>query len=224
MFNKPAVLVAYTFVVIIISALITTGYFHVFVLGNTSGPQQQAITLVSEQQQAASPIKENNAIIEVFSYGCHYCAINERNVAGLEAQMPVGSKFIRIHLANPQFSGLASYAQIFATLSVMGVEPLHRESLYKAVLKDNVDLADEKALDAWLQQNAVDKQAYQRASGSDEAKALLNYMMEISRHYQIKATPTFIVNKKWLALQDGDFDKFSAQLMSLLEQDKPLEN
>ncbi len=48
-------------------------------------------------------------------------------------------------------------------------------------------------------------------------------MTKVSGHYKIKATPTFIVNKKWMAVQDRDFPEFADHLLSLLQHDKPLE-
>jgi thiol:disulfide interchange protein DsbA len=226
MFKKPLPLIAWTLFIILISSLITTAYFHVFVLGNnakSNGIEEEAIRFVTAEQIEKSPIKEENSIVEIFSYGCHFCAANENNISELESRLPADSKLIRIHLSNGQNTGLASYAPIFATLSVMGIEQKYRESAYKAVIKNNINLSEQKQLKKWLQQNYIDVQDYEKASQSKETKELLTYMTDISRYYNIKATPIFIVNKKWLAMQDRDFSEFSNQLLSLLNNDKPLE-
>jgi thiol:disulfide interchange protein DsbA len=226
MFKKPLPLIAWTLFIIVISALITTAYFHTFVLGENAGPtgvEEEAIRLVTAEQIEKSPIKEVQSIVEIFSYGCHFCAENENNISALESRLPTDSKLIRIHLSNGQNTGLASYAPVFATLSVMGIEQKYRESAYKAVIKNNINLSDQEQLKKWLQQNYIDVQEYENASKSQESKDLLAYMTEISRYYNIKATPVFIVNKKWLAMQDREFSEFSNQLLSLLNNDKPLE-
>lgn len=226
MFKKPLPLIAWTLFIIVISSLITTAYFHVFVLNNNAKPaevEEQAIRFVTAEQAEKSPIKEGNSIVEIFSYGCHFCAANENNISELESRLPANSKLIRIHLSNGQNTGLASYAPVFATLSVMGIEQKYRESAYKAVIKSNINLSDQEQLKKWLQQNYIDVQEYEKASQSKESKELLTYMTDISRYYNIKATPVFIVNKKWLAMQDRDFAEFSNQLLSLLNNDKPLE-
>jgi len=226
MFKKPLPLIAWTLFIILISSLITTAYFHVFVLGNnakSNGIEEEAIRFVTAEQIEKSPIKEENSIVEIFSYGCHFCAANENNISELESRLPADSKLIRIHLSNGQNTGLASYAPIFATLSVMGIEQKYRESAYKAVIKSNINLSEQKQLKKWLQQNYIDVKDYEKASQSKETKELLTYMTDISRYYNIKATPIFIVNKKWLAMQDRDFSEFSNQLLSLLNNDKPLE-
>ncbi|TQI82000.1 thiol:disulfide interchange protein DsbA [Serratia fonticola] len=221
MFKKPLLLIAYTLVVILISSLITTAYFHYFVLNQNS--DQQSLTAIGDSDVKNSPIKDDNAIVEIFSYGCHYCALNEENIAKLEARMPAGSKLIRLHINNEQMNGLASFSSLFATLTVMGIEPQHRESAYKAIIKDKIDLSNPKNRDNWLNENGIDLDAYAKASQTPQVQELLGYMTEVSKYYKISATPTFIVNKKWLALQDRDFPAFADQLLSLLQHDKPLE-
>lgn len=90
MFKRPLLLLIYTLAIIVISSLITTAYFHYFVLNQ--GIEQQALVAVSDDEIKNSPINESNTIVEIFSYGCHYCAINEENIAKLEARMPAGTK------------------------------------------------------------------------------------------------------------------------------------
>lgn len=117
---------------------------------------------------------------------------------------------------------MAAFAPLFATLTIMGIEAQHRPAAYRAIIKENLNLADDKQLSAWLTANGIDEAAYQQARGSERVKELLAYMTAVSRYYQINATPSFIVNRKWLALQDREFSAFSRQLLSLLQHDKPL--
>lgn len=223
MFKKPFFLFAYTLLVIIISSLITTAYFHYFVLNQNSGPEQQALTMLGEDDIKNSPINTDNSIIEIFSYGCHYCALNDEDVSKMEARMPAGAQFVRVHIANLNNDGLASFAPLFATLTVMGIEPLHRASAYDAIIKQKIDLSNPGIRDQWLTKNGIDIVAYNKASQTPQVTELLNYMTKVSGYYKIKATPTFIVNKKWLALQDREFPEFADHLLSLLQHDKPLE-
>ncbi|OVZ92615.1 thiol:disulfide interchange protein [Yersinia frederiksenii] len=206
--------------VILISSLITTAYFHYFVLNQDT---QETLFSVSSSDVENSPIKDDKSIIEIFSYGCHYCAINEENVAQLESRMPEGTRFIRLHISSDKTSGLGRFAPMFATLSVMGIESQHRASAYKAVLEDNIDFSDNSKLEAWLKANGIDVAKYQQVRQSAEVKELIAYMTAVTAHYKVDATPTFIVGKKWIALQDREFPAFSDHLLSLLEHDKALE-
>ncbi|WP_025120511.1 MULTISPECIES: DsbA family protein [unclassified Serratia (in: enterobacteria)] len=223
MFKKPFYLFAYTLLVIIISSLITTAYFHYFILNQNSAPEQQALTMLGEDDIKISPINTDNTIIEIFSYGCHYCALNDEDVSKMEARMPAGTQFVRLHIANLNNDGLASFAPLFATLTVMGIESQHRASAYDAIIKQRIDLTNPGIRDQWLTKNGIDIEAYNKASQTPQVAELLNYMTKVSGYYKIKATPTFIVNKKWLALQDREFPEFADHLLSLLQHDKPLE-
>lgn len=56
----------------------------------------------------ASPLQDSQSIIEVMSYGCHYCAISEKEIKPLDEPLPAGVKVTRIHLNNVDNSGLAT--------------------------------------------------------------------------------------------------------------------
>ncbi|RDK91076.1 DsbA family protein [Enterobacillus tribolii] len=225
MFKKSLVILLYTIVVAVISAVITTTYIsNNFVLGSKAEniePHQDLIQ-VSQSKVDESPIKEANTIIEFFSYGCHYCALNEPHINDLSARMPQGTKIVYLHL-NRSSSGLSRYSGIFATLSVMGIEKQYRDKAYDAVIKDKLDISDATTRELWLKKIGIDVDAYNKASESQEAKDLLKYMADVSAYYDIKATPSFIVNKKWVALQDRKYPAFADQLLSLLQHDKSLE-
>lgn len=217
-------ILAYTVFVAVVSALITTAWFHYFVLNqNSSEEEQQALTFLSADKLSKSPVKDGQDIIEIFSYGCHFCALNENNVEALEKRMPAGKKLVRLHFSLDNQGGLARFAPVFATLQVMGIEEAHRESAYDAVLKNKIDLGDAVKRTAWLQENKINVDEYNKVSQTPEVKELLDYMTKVTQYYDINATPIFIVNKKWVAIQDREFPAFSDNLLSLLEHDKALE-
>ncbi|WP_432413423.1 DsbA family protein [Pantoea allii] len=218
--KRISYVLAYTVFVAVISAVITTAWFHIFVLNQTSSAEQQVLTSLSTDKLDKSPIADGDDIIEIFSYGCHYCEINEKNVDELEKRMPAGKKLVRLHLSLDSQAGLARYAPVFATLEVMGIEEAHRQSAYDAVMKDKIDLSDATQRDAWLEKNKINVAEYHKVSQSDDVKARLDYMTRVSQYYDINATPTFIVAKKWMAIQDRDFPAFSDKLLSILETGK----
>lgn len=225
MFKKSLVILIYTVLVAVISAVITTTYITSnYAVSNKSENTEphQDLVQVSQSKIDASPIKETNTIVEFFSYGCHYCALHEKSIADLSARMPEGTKIVHLHLSRPG-SGLSRYSGVFATLTVMGIEEQYRGQAYDAVMKDKLDISDAAIREAWLTKVGIDVAAYNKASESQEVKDLQKYMADVSAYYDIRATPTFIVNKKWIALQDRKFPAFADNLLSLLQNDKPLE-
>ena len=213
-------LFAYTVFVAVVSALITTAWFHTFVFNQKGDVEQQALVSLAAEKVTNSPIVGGEDIIEIFSYGCHYCEVNEENVDALEKRMPAGKKLVRIHFNLDGQGGLARYAPVFATLQVMGIEEAHRKSAYDAVIKHKIDLGDAVQREAWLEENKISIAQYNKVSQSVKVKELLEYMTQVTRHYNINATPAFIVAKKWVAFQDSEFPVFSDKLISLLETDR----
>ncbi|MGA9616802.1 MAG: DsbA family protein [Serratia proteamaculans] len=220
MYKRYLLFFGYTVFIIFTSSFITSAYFHHYVINQA---EPESLIFVSADKVKNSPIKDDDAIIEVFSYACHYCEVSEDQVAELEKHLPVGARLIRLHINADEKYPMTASAPLFATLTIMGIEAQHRSAAYQAVIKDNLDLTDEKHLSGWLKANGIDEAEYAQARGSEPAKQLLDYMTAVSRYYPISATPSFIVNKKWLAVQDREFPAFSEQLLSLMQHDKPLE-
>lgn len=213
--------VVYTVFIAAISAGITTAWFHIFILNQVSNEnEQQVLTSLSPEKVKQSPVSDGDDIIEIFSYGCHYCAVNEQHVLDLEKKLPAGKKLVRLHFSLDGQGGLARYAPVFATLRVMGVEEKYRKSAYDAVIKNKVDLGNPASRDAWLQDNSINVEEYNKVSRSAEVTDLLTYMTRVTQYYDINATPIFIVNKKWVAIQDRDFPSFSEKLLTILKTGK----
>ncbi len=208
---------AWTLFVIIISSLMTVLSYHLFVFNtfSTKG-ESQAFRDIGAAQAAQSPIKTPNSIIEVMSYGCHYCAMNEANIAAFRQSLPRETSFKVIHVAGS--GGLATWAPIFATLEEMGLEKRLRDNAYYTIITQNQNLNDPLLLDGWLRANNVDVARYHEVSASAAVHQRLSDMKAITRYYDINATPMFIINGRYVVAQDADFPEFSKRMLELLEK------
>ena len=216
---KPITAVGYTFLVALISSLITVLCYHIFVFNTFSldSSQPSALREIDSATVASSPIKNEKSIIEVMSYGCHYCASNEEEIEKFAATLPADSAFDVIHITAER-NGLAIYAPVFATLEVMGLERQMRDRAFNAVLTRGINLADDDALNGWLKKNDVEK--YHQIRQSQAVAERLKYMAKITELYDINATPLFIVNKKYVVAKDRQFPEFADYMRQLLTQDK----
>ena len=88
------------------------------------------------------------------------------------------------------------------------------------MVKNPIDLGAPAKRAAGLADNEVDGDEYHKVSQSAEVEGLLDYVTRVSQYYDINATPTFIVAKKWVAIQDRDFPSFSDKLLSILKNDQ----
>ncbi|HEM6801132.1 DsbA family protein [Citrobacter koseri] len=213
--------IKYSLFLITVSVLMTVLFYHLFVFNTFSRNENQTLPLreISTAEIKNSPIREDNSIIEVLSYGCHYCAINEENLAEFTKKLPRGSTFKTIHITSDA-NGLAAYAPVFATLEEMGIEKKVRDGAYNAIITYGIDLSDDKSLETWLLKNGIDVEKYKSIRNSAAVKARLNYMAAITQFYHIDATPMFIINKRYIVAQDGSFPEFASRMLQLLEEDK----
>ena len=218
---KPITAVGYTFLVALISSLITVLCYHIFVFNTFSldSSQPSALREIDSATVASSPIKHEKSIIEVMSYGCHYCASNEEEIEKFAATLPADSTFEVIHITGEN-NGLAVFAPVFATLEVMGIERQTRDQAFNAVMTRGINLADEEALNGWLKKNSIDVDKYHQLRQSQAVAERLEYMAKITELYDINATPLFIVNKKYVVAKDRQFPELDDYLRQLLTQDK----
>lgn len=218
---KRITIISYSLFLIVISSLMTVLCYHIFVFNTFAADDSktQAFREVSAEQVANSPIKEDHSIIEVMSYACHYCAANEENLAEFSQSLPPGTTFTSVHIASEN-NGLAAYAPIFATLEEMGIEKNVRDSAYNAIITRNIDLTDDNVLKKWLLKNNIDVTKFNTLRQSDAVKDRLSEMAAITAHYNINATPVFIINKRYVVAQDSEFPQFAQRMLQLLKEDK----
>jgi thiol:disulfide interchange protein DsbA len=220
MSKKILCFIAYTLFVCAISVGGTIGtFYYLFAFDNG----QQSLVEMSSNEVVDSPLKDSDTMLEIISYGCHFCAINDKSVDALEKRLPKDKKIVRLHLTKKDTSGLSRFAPLFATLNVMGIEPKYRDVIYKSIIEDNINLTDDLVLKTWLIQNGIDAEEYQKIRHSQAVIDQLDYMLKVSNYYQVSGTPAFIINKKWVATQDRDFPDFADNLLSLYTDNKPLE-
>jgi protein dithiol oxidoreductase (disulfide-forming) len=208
----------YTLLVIIASAVVTTFYIFQVVLAK---PDIEVLRHVDNDKTAQVAFTSSTSIIEVFSYGCHYCEKAEPDLSAFEKTLPKNIKLIRLHIG--QSDGLGRYAPLYATLTVMGVESKLHQAAFKAVLEDNLDLADVAVRNQWLTEKGVDIAQYEETEKSARVKSLLAMLQQVTDAYGVSATPAYIVGKNWVTLTDRDWPAMGEQLKSLLLTNKPLE-
>ena len=60
---------------------LTAFYFKHYVM---QPPVAESLSFIAPEKIEQSPLQDDNTIVEVFSYACHYCEVNESGVAELE--------------------------------------------------------------------------------------------------------------------------------------------
>ncbi len=81
MYKRPLLFISYTLVIIFASSFLTAFYFKHYVM---QPPVAESLSFIAPEKIEQSPLQDDNTIVEVFSYACHYCEVNESGVAELE--------------------------------------------------------------------------------------------------------------------------------------------
>jgi thiol:disulfide interchange protein DsbA len=200
---------------IVISAILTSLIIEKYIISNTQKSDQFApITEMSADIVATSPVHDGNDVIEVLSYACHYCAAGEEAFAKIKTQLPPHRNMVQLHLSNDSFLG--QYAPIFATLHTMNLEAKMRDKAYFSVITQQKDISTKENLKAWLHNNNINLVDYEKARNDPRTSDLQLYMKKVTQHYQLTATPAFIVAKRWIVYQDGNADALSETINQLL--------
>jgi thiol:disulfide interchange protein DsbA len=135
-------------------------------------------------------------VTEFFFYTCPHCADMEPMLEQWAKTMPKDVSLRRIPvLFRPQF---APFSKIYYTLENMNLlDKLHAE-VFVAIHKDRLNLADEKALFAWVASKGVDAAKFEEVYKSFAVASKVQRADQITRAYNVPGTPAIVVNGKYL--------------------------
>jgi thiol:disulfide interchange protein DsbA len=165
-----------------------------------------AFTLV-HAQQGVTPLNppqpvENDGKVEVlefFAYGCIHCANLEPSLEAWAKKQPADVKLKRIP-SPAAIMGIDSTV-IFYTLEALGqLERLHAK-IFEAVHLEKVTLGNPALLNKWLEKNGVDPKKYEEAQKSFSVVTKVKRANKMIEDYKINATPTMVVNGRYLLEQ-----------------------
>lgn len=184
-------------------------------VGNPASAQEsfaegRAFVRLPEPQPTESGDKVE--VIEFFSYGCIHCYHLEEHLAPWAAKLPADVSFIRV----PVFS--TPLARVYYTLDALGRGDL-TPKVFKAIHDSRVPLHDEKTFFGWAVTNGIDEAKLKEAWNSFSVTSKVNRTRTLTQNYRITATPTVVVDGKFV-LQYGpgrvDFAQTSQALAFLI--------
>ncbi|MBL8522958.1 MAG: thiol:disulfide interchange protein DsbA/DsbL [Betaproteobacteria bacterium] len=144
-------------------------------------------------------------VLEFFAYGCIHCANLEPKLEIWAKRQPADVKLKRVP-APFAVRGVDSIP-IFYTLEAMGlVEKLHQK-IFDAVNVENVNLGAPALLNKWLEKQGVDPKKYEEVQKSFSVDNKIKRARNMAQDYKIAATPTLVVNGRFLLEQAGSSER-----------------
>ncbi len=158
-------------------------------------PFQEGVQYVPIQPQPAMGAGDQVEVIEFFWYGCPHCRDFYPVVSKWAKQLPDNVTFVEMPV---MFGGSADlHAQVFFALQGIGeLERLHTK-LFDALHVAKRDLKNRAAVDAFLEENAVDMVKFNEAMGSFSVAAKVNRARALMRRYGVRSVPTMVVDGRY---------------------------
>jgi len=175
--------------------------------------------LTPAQPTSAAPGKVE--VVEVFWYACGHCYLLEPKLeAWSRSGKPANAELVR--LPATWNNSLKTHARLFYTMELLGKQNLNAEIWREINLKGN-RLDTPAAIETFFTSRGVSKADFQRAFASFAVDSKIMKAEDLNRRYKITATPTVIVNGKYVTdvSMAGSEDKLFEVINALVAREKP---
>ncbi|GHD78001.1 thiol:disulfide interchange protein DsbA/DsbL [Vogesella fluminis] len=136
-------------------------------------------------------------VIEFFSYNCVHCYNLDPALEAWRKKLPANVQFRREQIVwNKPTEGLARLYATFNATKTLG--KLHQPA-FDAVMKKNIDLADEAKLRQWLPGQGVNTASFMQTYKSFGVNAQVARASKMTRDYAVQGTPAIVVGGKYMA-------------------------
>lgn len=148
--------------------------------------------------QMQQPTEANNKVevIEFFSYSCPHCSDFEPVLQAWTKKLPADVTFRKVPAVFRE--NWAPGARIFYTLEAMDqLDRLH-VAVFNAMIKERINLNDEKILFDWMAKQGVDRQKFADIYKSFSIDGKVRRAIEMTQEYGFGGVPVVIVGGKYM--------------------------
>ena len=136
-------------------------------------------------------------VVEVFSYACIHCYRLEPTLAVWKQTLPADVEFRRLPLVS---SRLEALAKGFYAAESLGVQDQLHMAIFEAIHEHGIDMTRRDYLRRWFEREAqVDEETFNEAFDSFGVQGRVRQADAQARAYRITATPTLVVNGRYVA-------------------------
>lgn len=146
-----------------------------------------------------NPVRTGDAgkieVIEAFWYGCPHCFSFEPLIVDWAENIPEDVNFVRFPA---MFNSLMKvHAQIYFTAENMDVLDLVHDSIYETLVLENGKLQTESQIGDLFAESGVAREDFVKSFNSFSVKTKLQQAETNMRNYDLRGTPSMIVNGKY---------------------------
>ena len=134
-------------------------------------------------------------VIEFFWYACVHCYSLEPALESWVKKLPADVQFKRV----PVIFGdrEVPHARIYYAFESLGVAEKVHKSFFDALHKERLNIANEPAMNAWLEKNGIDRKKFDDAIKSFGVQAKVKRAAQLSTAYKIDGVPMLAIQGKY---------------------------
>lgn len=149
-------------------------------------------------------------VVEIFSYGCSHCHRFEATLERWLKNKPDNVEFVHLPaIFSPQ---LALFARAYYAAEALGVVDKVHKPLFNAVHVQKRRLSSEDEIAEVFVENGVNKDDFHKAFRSFSVEAKVRRAAELGKRYGLEATPSMVVNGKYITNPGMDNIGFDGML------------
>jgi thiol:disulfide interchange protein DsbA len=158
-------------------------------------------------------------VIEFFWYGCPHCGDFEPLLKSWTKKLPADVAFRKVPAIFRD--SWAPGARIYYTLEAMGLLDKLSDAVFHAMLKEKVNLNDEKVLFDWVAKKGVDRQKFADMYKSFAVDGKVRKAAEMTQEYGFGGVPVVIVGGKYMPASNlGTFGDMLRVVDGLIEMNR----
>jgi thiol:disulfide interchange protein DsbA len=156
---------------------------------------------------APQPTEKNGKIevVEFFSYGCPHCGDFEPILKPWVKALPADVSFRKVPVIFNDRS--IPGARIYYTLEAMNLLDKLNDAVFNAVLRERVNLNDEKVLFDWVARQGVDRQKFADTYKSFAVETAVKRAADMTRGYAVEGVPVLVVGGKYKPINIKTFQE-----------------
>lgn len=158
-------------------------------------------------------------VIEFFWYGCSHCGDFEPTLKPWVKKLPADVSFRKVPAVFRD--SWAPGARIFYTLEAMGLLDKLNDAVFNAMLRQKINLNDEKTLFDWIAAQGVDRQKFADMYKSFSVDGKVKRAMEMTNEYGFGGVPVLIVGGKYMPSPNlGSYNDMLRVVDGLIEKNR----
>ncbi|GAB1394528.1 thiol:disulfide interchange protein DsbA [Rhodocyclaceae bacterium] len=139
-------------------------------------------------------------VIEFFWYGCPHCFDFEPLLKSWTKKLPTDVSFKKVPAIFRD--SWAPGARIYYTLEALNLLDKHHDAVFNAMIKQRVNLNDEKTLFDWVAKQGIDRQQFADMYKSFAVDGKVRRAAEMTQEYGFGGVPVLIVGGKYMPAPD----------------------